>query len=83
MAEDLAFADDVCDTVVGKMEAQRILNEFLSSLSAKNREIFISRFFDFEPLDSISARMHISKNVLSVRISRMKADLSARLRKEI
>jgi len=83
VAEELAFADDVCGTVVDKMETQRILNEFLSSLSASNREIFISRFFDFESLDSISIRMHISKNALSVRISRMKADLSSRLRKEI
>lgn len=77
--EELEFLDDVADGVVNRMEMKRILDEFLDNLSATNREIFISRFFDFESLDSIALKMHMSKNNLNARLHRMRRDLAERL----
>ncbi|MBE6709350.1 MAG: sigma-70 family RNA polymerase sigma factor [Ruminococcaceae bacterium] len=79
--EELSFLDDVADGVVDKMEMRRIMGEFLDSLSSTNREIFISRFFDFESLDSIAIKMHMSKNTLGARLHRMRCDLGERLGK--
>lgn len=80
--EEMAFADDFSEDLVQKMELKRVMNEFLAALSSSNREIFMSRYFDFESLDSIAQRMHISKNSLSARLLRMREKLSDMLRKE-
>lgn len=77
--EELSFLDDVADGVIERMELRRIMSEFVDSLSPTNREIFISRFFDFESLDSIAAKMHMSKNTLGARLHRMRCDLAKRL----
>lgn len=79
--EELSFLDDVANGVVNRMELKRVMGEFVNSLSNTNREIFISRFFDFESLDSIAAKMHMSKNVLGARLHRMRQDLAKRLEK--
>lgn len=80
--EELSFLDDIADGVIERMEMQRIIGEFVDSLTPANREIFISRFFDFESLDSIAAKMHMSKNTLGGRLHRMRQDLAQRLGKE-
>ncbi len=80
--EELSFLDDVADGVVERMEMRRIMGEFLDLLSNTNREIFISRFYDFESLDSIAAKMHMSKNTLGARLHRMRCDLAERLGEE-
>lgn len=81
--EELSFLDDVADGVVEKLEMKRVMGEFLDSLSNTNREIFISRFYDFESLESIAIKMHMSKNTLGVRLHRMREDLARRLGKEM
>ena len=81
--EELAFLDDVADGVVDRMEMRQIMSEFLDSLSNTNREIFISRFFDFESLDSIAVKMHMSKNTLGARLHRMRRDLAKRFGREM
>lgn len=80
--EELLFIDDFSDDVVKKMELKRIMNEFLASLSSVNREIFMCRYFDFESLDNIAAKRHISKNSLNAKLFRMREKLSEMLRKE-
>ena len=83
MVDELAFAEDIADAVVDKLELGRILSEFLRTLSAKNREIFMRRYFDVETVNSISTKMHISKNALNVRLSRMRKDLAKKLTQEV
>ncbi len=80
--EELSFLDDIADGVIERMEFRRIMSEFVDSLSPTNREIFISRFFDFESLDSIAAKMHMSKNTLGGRLHRMRQELAQRFGKE-
>lgn len=83
MLDELAFAEDIADAVVDKIELGRILSKFLRTLSAKNREIFMRRYFDVEPVSSISANMHISKNALNIRLSRMRKELAKILDEEV
>lgn len=82
VSEELAFADDFSDDVVRKMEITKVMNSFLASLSKTNREIFMCRYFDFESLDSIASRMHISKNSLNAKLFRMREKLKELLEKE-
>ena len=70
--EELADIDDLSDRVIDGIELSRHINAFLKSLSGVNREIFISRYFDFEELDSIAKRLKISKNSVNTRLFRMK-----------
>ena len=79
--EDIALIEDISSTVVDKIELGRIISEYLRGLSRTNREIFISRFYDFESLDSIAARLHLSKNSVNTRLARMKAGLGEKLEK--
>ncbi len=81
VSEELAFMEDFADDVVERLEITRILNEHMRSLSGTNREIFISRYYDFESLDSISARLHISKNSVNIRLTRMRQALKEKLEK--
>ncbi len=73
--EDMAFVEDIGPDVVDKMQVADIVNRFLGKLSRTNREIFISRYYDFESLDSIAARLNMSKNSVNARLSRLKQTL--------
>lgn len=79
--DDLAVLDDVAAEVTDRLELSRIISEFLREQSRTNREIFISRYYDFESLDSIAARLRISKNSVNTRLSRMKCTLKEHLEK--
>ena len=77
--EDLAYLDDISKEIVDKIEFSRLINEYLRSLSRTNREIFISRYFDFDTIDSIAARLNLSKNSVNTRLTRMKNGLRIKL----
>ena len=78
---ELDLLDDIADEIVDRMELSRIISAFLRRQSTKNREVFLARYYDFESLDSISARLHISKNSVNTRLHRMKAELKRELEK--
>jgi len=77
--DELSYLDDISKEVVDKMEFSRLINEYLRSLSRTNREIFISRYFDFDTIDSIAARLHLSKNSVNTRLTRMKNGFRSKL----
>ncbi len=79
--EDLEYLDDVATTVTDKMVLTEIINGFVKKQSRLNREIFISRYHDFESLDSIAARLHMTKNSVNIRLTKMKRSLKAELEK--
>lgn len=82
ISEELAFIDDFSADSVKSIVLSEVMNSFLSELSKTNREIFMCRYFDMETLDSISARMHISKNSLNAKLFRMRDKLKTMLEKE-
>lgn len=79
--DELSYLDDISDQIVDKMELSALLSGFLRAQSRTNREIFISRYYDFESLDSIAARLRLSKNSVNTRLSRMKTALREHLEK--
>ncbi len=79
VCDELSYLDDISKEVVDKIEFSRLINEYLRTLSRTNREIFISRYFDFDTIDSIAARLHLSKNSVNTRLTRMKNGFRAKL----
>ena len=75
VCEELDLLDDVADEIVDRMELSRIISAFLRRQTQKNREVFLARYYDFESLDSIAARLHLTKNSVNIRLSRMKSEL--------
>lgn len=80
--EELVLLDDISQEIVDRLDLSRIINEFLAEQSRSNREIFISRYYDFESLDSIAARMRLSRSAVGTRLFRMKNSLKEKLEKE-
>ncbi len=82
VCEELLCLDDISEEIVGRLDMSRTVNEFLGMLSRTNREIFSSRYYDFESLDSIAARLHLSRSAVGTRLFRMKSSLKEMLEKE-
>ena len=63
-------------------EAVVCVNEFLRSESRTNRYIFVRRYFFADPVSDIAARVSMSENAVSVRLSRTREKLRAYLFKK-
>ena len=82
VCDELADIEDVAENIVDGIELSRHINKYLSTLSYENREIFISRYFDFEDIASIAKRLHVSKNSVNTRLFRMRNSFKEQLLKE-
>jgi len=82
VCDELADIEDVAENIVDGIELSRHINKYLSTLSYENREIFISRYFDFEDISSIAKRLHVSKNSVNTRLFRMRNSFKEQLLKE-
>ena len=52
-----------------------IIEEFLDSLSETDRALFMGRYYGFEPVKSLAARLGLSTNAARLRLSRMREKL--------
>ena len=52
-----------------------IIEEFLDSLSETDRALFMGRYYGFEPVKSLAARLGLSTNAASLRLLRMREKL--------
>ena len=52
-----------------------IIEEFLDSLSETDRALFMGRYYGFEPVKSLAARLGLSTNAARLRLSRMRETL--------
>ena len=75
VSEEFAEVEDGLEDFLESININAIINSFLKDLSAINREIFISRYFDFESISSISKRLHITQNSVKTRLVRMRKKL--------
>lgn len=66
---------------ITKIELTEQINKFLGTLAPKNRDIFLSRYFDFEDTDSIAKRLGITSNSVTVKLYRMRNALKEQLNK--
>lgn len=48
------------------------INTFLASLSKQDRLLFTGRYFAFESIETLAKRNHMTKNTVSIRLSRMR-----------
>lgn len=62
-------------------ELRLALNDFLALLSPVDRTLFIGRYFGVEPMPELAARLGMSANAASVRLSRIRAKLKQYLMK--
>ena len=73
------------DSVEQEAEARLLgerINEFLGALSARDREIFVRRYYYFEELPEIAAACRLPKRYVSVVLHRTRKKLKAFLIKE-
>ena len=82
--------EELCDAV-GRDELEKILdakalgdaiNGFLAGQSKENRVIFLRRYWYGDSVQKIAGGLGLSENVVSARLSRMKAKLRQQLMKE-
>lgn len=80
ISEELDCCMDVENTVIDEMCLPDILNKFLEEQSPRDREMFMRRYYEFEPINTIAFSMHISANNTSKRLSRMRTELKKTLK---
>ena len=61
---------------------KKILEDFISSLDARTRILFVRRYMFFESVSSLADRFEMSENLVSVRLYRAKKEFKKILEKE-
>lgn len=83
--EELGECIPAWNTVEAEIEEHdltRILNEFLSSLSVKDRRVFVRRYWYMDKVSDIAARYGYSESKVKMILLRTREKLSEKLRKE-
>lgn len=62
-------------------ELREAINSFLAGLPAKDRQIFIGRYFAFESIEALAKNNAITRNAIQIRLSRMRKNLKENLEK--
>ena len=74
LSEVIAAPDSV-ESIVEMKELTADIEEFLSSLSTKNRVIFMRRYWFFDSYEQIAKRVGISEKNVSVKLTRLRKQL--------
>lgn len=74
LAEVIAAPDSV-ESIVEMKELTADIEEFLASLSTKNRVIFMRRYWFFDSYQQIAKRVGISEKNVSVKLTRLRKQL--------
>jgi len=81
LAECIASESDVEGQVNAK-ELGRVINQFVVSLSERERNLFVRRYFFSEPVKMIADRYDMNENSVNVTLSRVRKRLRSHLSKE-
>ncbi len=81
LEECIPALNSVESSIIGK-ELETIIADFVRGLPEKEAYIFLSRYFYVEDISAISKKYGISKNYVSVILSRLRSKLQTRLVKE-
>jgi len=81
MDECLAHSPSAEEEYLAGQLAQ-ILNDFLLSIGSKGEFIFICRYYYADSVTSIAQMLGVSENTIRRRLSKIRAELKARLEKE-
>lgn len=78
MEECIPFPADPFDEVEAA-ELKRDINEFLSTLKKDKRDVFIRRYWFFDPVSDIAKRMGFKESKVKMMLLRMREELKAHL----
>lgn len=81
LAECIADESDVEGQVDAK-ELGKVINHFVASLSEREQNLFVRRYFFSDPIKAIADRYGLSENAVHVTLSRIRKRLRSRLSKE-
>ena len=77
----VAGPDSVEDEVAAK-ELKARINDFLAGLPRRERDVFLRRYFFFDPIDTVAGRFGLSPHYVSVLLHRTRKKLKQFLKKE-
>ena len=60
-------------------ELRRAINDFLDGLSARDRILFMGRYFALESIESLAESNRVTRNTINIRLSRMRKKLKNHL----
>lgn len=80
--DECIAASKTVEAEIEEKDLTRILNEFLSSLSAKDRKVFVRRYWYMDKISDIAERYGYSDSKVKMILSRAREKLAERLRKE-
>ena len=81
MEECLPAVDDTAHQLE-LAELTRLLNEFLATLKAEKRNLFVRRYWYLDSIDAIAARYGLSQSKVKTTLFRIREQLRAYLQKE-
>lgn len=73
--EELSDVIESVDSDYGEGEISEAINAFLGEINAKDRKIFVARYFAFDSVAKIADTMSMSANSVSIRLSKMRKQL--------
>lgn len=72
---DIVSGNDNVEHEIEQKEIVNAIDAFLSTLSLKNRNIFISRYFYTESISAISSKYNMKEGTVSMRLNRLRQKL--------
>ena len=80
--DECIAASKAVETEIEEKDLTRILNDFLSSLPARDRRVFVRRYWYMDKISDIAARYGYSESKVKMILSRTREKLSEKLKKE-
>lgn len=80
--EECLAAPGGIDEALEAEETLELINDWLDTLPARDRSIFVRRYFSMDDLEHIAGDFGLAANAVSVRLYRLRSALRKRLVKE-
>ena len=73
---------ETVESALSAKELTRLLDAFLAELDQRNRMLFVRRYWYADDIPALAERFHMSRNSVSIRLSRIRKKLRDYLQKE-
>lgn len=80
--EDFIADDDSIDSEFNAEELGRVISDFVRSLSDRRKFIFMSRYYVFDPIDTIASDLNLSRSMVNKELAAIRAALKEKLESE-
>ncbi len=81
LSECLCTSDVTAEYLESK-HLRTVINDYLRSIDEDSRNLFVKRYFFFESVKALSEHFGVSENNISVKLYRIRKELSDRLKEE-